>query len=597
MHTILGISAFYHDSAAALLIDGQLIAAAQEERFTRIKNDASFPGNAIDYVMHEAGISGKDIHEVVFYEKPFIKFERLLETYHAFAPKGFLSFIKAMPVWIKDKLYLKSNLKKALSLKGINSPVLFTEHHLSHAASAFYPSPFEEAAILTIDGVGEWATATIGYGCGNTINILRELHFPHSVGLLYSAFTYYCGFKVNSGEYKLMGLAPYASIKSEKVQSYIRLITDNLVSIHEDGSILLNMKYFNFATGLEMTCNKHWEKLFGIPRRKPESSICKEYIDLAYAIQHVTENIILRMAASAKKITGSKNLVLAGGVALNCVANSRIKSAGLFDNVWVQPAAGDAGGALGGAFASWHIYHLKERTVRGNDILSGALLGPSFTNTDVENLVRRLGAEAEYFADNELFRRVARLLAEGNSIGWFRGRMEFGPRALGNRSIIADPRNTEMQKKLNLEIKFRESFRPFAPAVLEEDASEYFMMTGTSPYMLFTEQVSDKYKLPLPDNYDELDYSDKLYTNRSLLQAITHVDFSARIQTVSKQTKPAFHSLIKAFKDLTGCGLLVNTSFNIRKEPIVCTPEDAYKCFMATGMNYLVIENYLFRKK
>ena len=597
MLAILGISAFYHDSAAALLIDGHIVAAAQEERFTRVKHDAGYPAHAIDYVLREAGLSGTDIREVVFYEKPFLKFERLLETYHAFAPAGFASFAKAMPVWIKDKLFLKSNLKKSLSKHDINAPIRFTEHHLSHAASAFFASPFDEAAILTIDGVGEWATTTIGTGAGNTITRHRELPFPHSAGLLYSAFTYYCGFRVNSGEYKLMGLAPYASAHSAQVQRFIDLIENNMACIHDDGSIWLNMEYFNFATGLEMTRNKRWQWLFGVPERNPESVITQEYIDLAMAIQQVTEKIVLRLAATARQVSGLSNLVMAGGVALNCVANAKIKAAGLFDHLWIQPAAGDAGGAVGAALSTWHIYHQKERIPLEDDAMSGAFLGPAFSNRDIENLIRKNNLHAQFYPNEELFAVTAKLLDEGRIVGWFQGRMEYGPRALGNRSIIADSRNADMQKKLNMEIKFRESFRPFAPAVLEEDASEYFGMDVPSPYMLLTAPVAEKYRLPLPDDYNTLDYAEKLYTRRSRLQAITHVDFSARVQTVSARTNPRFHALIKAFKSLTGCGVVVNTSFNVRSEPIVCTPDDAYRCFVNTGMDCLVMENYLFTSK
>ena len=597
MLAILGISAFYHDSAAALLIDGRLVAAAQEERFTRVKHDAGFPKHAVDYVLYEAGLSGINIDEVVFYEKPFLKFERLLETYHAFAPKGSISFTKAMPVWIKEKLFLKSKLKKYLSLHNIHAPLRFPEHHLSHAASAFFPSPFDEAAILTIDGVGEWATTTIGVGVGNTIIRHNELPFPHSIGLLYSAFTYYCGFRVNSGEYKLMGLAPYASVDSIRVQRYIHLITGNMLQIYDDGSPRLNMAYFSFATGLEMTHNKRWQKLLGLPKRDPESAITQEYIDLAMAIQHVTEMIVLRLAATAKHSSGSSNLVMAGGVALNCTSNAKIKLSGLFDRIWIQPAAGDAGGAVGAALSSWHIYHQQERKTSPTDCMAGAYLGPAFSNKDIKNLIRKNGIDARYYPDEEMFAVVARLLNDGKIIGWFQGRMEFGPRALGNRSIIADPRNTDMQKKLNMEIKFRESFRPFAPAVLEEDASEYFVMDTPSPYMLLTAPVANKYRYPLPNEYDRMDYSSKLYTHRSHFQAITHVDFSARVQTVSAASNPKFHALIKAFKSLTGCGMVVNTSFNVRSEPIVCTPDDAYRCFIHTGMDYLVMENYIFNSR
>lgn len=595
METILGISAFYHDSAAALLIDGKIVAAAQEERFTRIKHDASYPANAVGYALKEAGLQGKDIHLVVFYEKPFIKFERLLETYHAFAPKGFMSFAKAAPVWMKDKLFLKSNLQKALLQHGISCQVLFTEHHLSHAASAFYPSPFEEAAILTVDGVGEWATATICRGKGNTITTLRENHFPHSVGLLYSAFTYYCGFKVNDGEYKLMGLAPYATQGSARTQRYVQKITGELVDIREDGSILLNMDYFNYASGLEMTHNKRWQRLFGLPKRAPESAITSEYIDLAFAAQQVVEKIMLRLAATARQITGSPNLAIAGGVALNCVANAKIQTSGYFDRIWIQPAAGDAGGAIGAALSAWHIFRDMERKPAETDSMNGAYLGPEFSDKDIENLIRRENADAVFFPDDELYRHVARLLNEGHIIGWFQGRMEFGPRALGNRSIIADPRNKDMQKRLNMKIKFRESFRPFAPAVLEEDVSTCFELGVSSPYMLLTAPLAEKYRLPLPAGYDELPYFDKLYTPRSSFQAITHVDFSARVQSVSYRTNPRFHALLQVFKDLTGCGMLVNTSFNVRDEPIVCSPDDAYRCFMNTEMDGLVMGNYFFR--
>ncbi|GHU75674.1 hypothetical protein FACS189414_0350 [Bacteroidia bacterium] len=596
MVAILGISAFYHDSAAALLIDGQIVAAAQEERYTRIKHDPSYPEHAIREVLRIGGLSGSDISEVIFYEKPFLKFERLLETYHAFAPKGFSSFGKALPVWIKDKLYTKSNLQKRLTTQGINAPLLFTEHHLSHAASAFYPSPFEDAAILTIDGVGEWATATIAHGKEHTITVLKELYFPHSIGLLYSAFTYYCGFKVNSGEYKLMGLAPYASKQSPRVKHYVQLIKENIVDIRDDGSILLEMSFFDFATGLEMTCNKRWSQLFGIPKRESESEISQEYIDLSLAAQLITEEILLRLATTAQAMTCSPNLVMAGGVALNCVANAKLKTSGLFKNIWIQPAAGDAGGAVGATLSAWYIYHQQTRNPLDNDSMSGAYLGTDFSNKEIANFIRKKGIDATYYPEEELYAVIAGLLNEGHIIGLVRGSMEYGPRALGNRSIIADPRNIEMQKKLNMEIKFRETFRPFAPAVLEEDASEYFDMNFPSPYMLFTAQLSEKYKLPLPDGYEDLPYMDKLYTPRSRFQAITHVDFSARVQTVSTKTNPQFHALITAFKSLTGCCMVVNTSFNVRGEPIVCTPDDAYNCFLNTGMDCLVLENYIIRK-
>jgi len=596
MKAVLGISFNYHDSAAALIIDGKIVAAAQEERFTRLKHDDSFPRHAITYVMEEAGISGADISLVAFYEKPFIKFERLLETYHAFAPKGIVSFVKAIPVWIKEKLFMKQTLKEELIKMGIQAKLTFPEHHLSHAASAFYPSPFEKAAILTIDGVGEWATTTISIGDKENITLLRELHFPHSLGLLYSAFTYYCGFRVNSGEYKLMGLAPYRII-SGRTARYERLIKEYLIDIREDGSFLLNMKYFDFATGLKMTNNTNWEALFGIPPRIPESEVSQEYMDMAYAIQCVTEEIVLQLVSTAKELTGCSNLVMAGGVALNCVINGRIEKSGIFDNFWIQPAAGDAGGALGAALATWFIYLNEKRTCEFPDGMSGAYLGPSFSEKEIQNVIRKTNAVAVRLDKIQLYPRVANLLNDGMIVGWFQGRMEFGPRSLGNRSILADPRNTGMQKKLNLEIKYRESFRPFAPCVPEEEMCRYFDLNKPSPYMLKIAEVNKVQCISLSSNYERLYYLERLYTERSYLQAITHVDFTVRVQTVSKETNPSFHALHVAFKDLTGCSVLVNTSFNVRGEPIVCTPEDAYRCFMNTGMDYLVLGNWLFAKK
>lgn len=592
---IIGISAYYHDSAATLLIDGQIIAAAQEERFTRKKHDSSFPVHAIRYVLEEAGLKGADIHYVAFYEKPFIKFERLLETYHVFAPKGIRSFVKAIPVWIKEKLYMKRILRDELVKLQITADILFPEHHLSHAASAFYPSPFREAAIVTVDGVGEWATTTICKGEGDRITLLRELNFPHSLGLLYSAFTYYCGFRVNSGEYKLMGLAPYG-IVSEKTDRYIKLIKENLVDIREDGSFLLNMKYFDYATGLKMTNNKAWEKLFGFLPRKSESDLTQEYMDMAYAIQKVTEEILLKLVSTARSLTGCTNLVMAGGVALNCVANGLIEKKRIFDEFWIQPAAGDAGGSLGAALAVWHIYLGKNRNYAYPDAMSGSFLGPSFSDKQVLNTIRNSHAVGKKLSDDVLYKETARLLDNGMIVGWFQGRMEFGPRALGGRSILADPRNRQMQKKLNLEIKFRESFRPFAPSVLKEDVAEYFDPPSASPYMLKVAEVNAKCREELPDNYASLPYLEKLYCERSFLQAITHVDFTARVQTVSMDTNPRYHKLLTTFRELTGCSVLVNTSFNVRGEPIVCTPEDAYRCFMSTGMDYLVINNRLFSK-
>lgn len=595
MKALIGLSAFYHDSAAVLLIDGRIVAAAQEERFTRKKHDASFPAYALAYVLNEAGLKGSDISLVAFYEKPFIKFERLLETYHAFAPRGFQSFVKAIPLWIKEKLYMKRILKEELAKQGIRAEIVFPEHHLSHAASAFYPSPYERAAILTVDGVGEWATTTISRGEGGNITLLRELQFPHSLGLLYSAFTYYCGFRVNSGEYKLMGLAPYGQL-SERTFRYIALIKDTLVDIREDGSFLLNMDYFGYATGLKMTRNRRWESLFGLPSRLPESELSQVYMDLAYAVQHVTEEILLKLSATARQLTGWENLAMAGGVALNCVANAKVRRSGGFDSYFIQPAAGDAGGALGAALAAWHIFLGEKRTCEEPDSLSGAYLGPSFSDKDIRNMIRNTGAVAEQLDDRDLYDRVAALLSQGSIVGWFQGRMEFGPRALGNRSILADARNAEMQKRLNLQIKYRESFRPFAPSVLEEDVGRYFEPAAPSPYMLLVAEVRPECRLPVPEGYESLPYREKLYRLRSVLQAVTHVDFTARVQTVTAQSNPRFHALLKAFKKQTSCGVLVNTSFNVRGEPIVCTPEEAYACFMSTGMDYLVIENRLFDK-
>jgi carbamoyltransferase len=597
---VLGISAFYHDSASAIIVNGKIIAAAQEERFSRIKHDASFPVHAIKYVLDESGIDPVDLQCIVFYDKPFIKFERLLETYHAFVPVGLGSFINAIPVWIKEKLFMKSFLRKQLKKISIPGqiPLLFPEHHLSHAASAFYPSPFNEAAILTIDGVGEWATTTIGSGTGNNITLLKELHFPHSLGLLYSTFTYYCGFKVNSGEYKLMGLAPYGINGSERVENYKSIILNELIDVRPDGSLLLNMKHFNFATGLTM-CDEHeWLKLFGIPLRKEESEISQPYMDIALAIQQVTDDIVLKLAKTAKELTQSKNLVMAGGVALNCVSNGKIYESGLFENIWIQPAAGDAGGAIGSALAAWYQYLNKERVVELPDSMNGSYLGPSYNDKDIEKLMVRFNLKATYFKNfDDLAVKLAVLINEGKVIGWFQGRMEFGPRALGNRSILGDARNSEMQKKMNLKIKYRESFRPFAPAILEEDVSEYCGYKAVSPYMLLVLPVNSKRRNVLPVNYDKENLSTRLYFKRSDVPAITHIDFSARVQTVNKATNERFYKLLSEFKQLTGYGILINTSFNVRGEPIVCTPEDALRCFMNTEIDYLVINNYLFAKE
>jgi carbamoyltransferase len=598
-NVILGISAFYHDSAAAIVVNGQVIAAAQEERFSRKKHDAGFPTQAIAFVLGESGIPFSELDAIIFYEKPLIKFERLLETYHAFAPKGFKSFVTAIPLWVKEKLFMKRMLKDELSKFGkLPCSISFSEHHLSHAASAFYPSPFDEAAILTIDGVGEWATSTLGIGRKHKITILKELHFPHSVGLLYSAFTSYIGFRVNSGEYKLMGLAPFGVKDSTQVFEYEEKIRKYLVDVKVDGSILLNMDYFDFATGLQM-CNVHkWEKLFGIPPRNPESEITQDYMNLALAIQQVTEDIMLRMARHAKAITGSENLVLAGGVALNCVANGKLLKTGLFKEIWVQPASGDAGGALGAALAQWHIGFERERTPQKPDAMNGALLGPEYSDKDIQKAIKKFGAKATFFSDfDDVTVETASLLGNGKIVGWFQGRMEYGPRALGNRSILGDARNPEMQKKLNLSIKYREGFRPFAPIVLEEKVSEYFDLDRPSPYMLIVAPVkSSRCTISTTDGIGE-PILKRLYRQRSDIPAVTHIDNSARIQTVSSTTNSLFYRLLSEFDNQNNCAVLVNTSFNVRGEPIVCSPEDAYRCFMSTEMDCLVIGNYIFRKE
>ena len=595
---ILGISAFYHDSAAVLLLDGEVAAAAQEERFTRIKHDAAFPHHAAKFVLAEAGLDLADLSAVAFYDKPYLKFERLLETYNGFAPRGLKSFLSSIPVWIKEKLFMRKMLNEELARLGEGRPkLLFPEHHLSHAASAFYPSPFEEAAILTVDGVGEWATTTICKGSGKDIEILKELHFPHSLGLLYSAFTAFCGFKVNSGEYKLMGLAPYGNPGAARVEQWKRAILDELIDLRADGSLLLNMDYFNYATGLTMCVNERWEALFGIPARPAESDITQPYMDLALAIQQVTEDIVFLLAETARDLTGCDNLVMAGGVALNCVANGKLLRRGTFRDIWIQPAAGDAGGALGAALAARHIWQGVERTPEPGDAMQGAYLGPEFGASDVRRLMRRHDAPARHFDDfGALASETARLLAEGNAIGWFQGRMEYGPRALGNRSILGDPRHPEMQKKLNLKIKYREGFRPFAPSVMEEELRTWFDLDRPSPYMLIVAPVAEAQCSPLPEGYDAMPMYDRLYVQRSTIPAVTHVDYSARIQSVSRATNPRYWGLIDAFNREQGCGLVVNTSFNVRGEPIVCTPEDAYACFMRTEMDYLVVGDFLFAK-
>lgn len=597
---ILGISAYYHDSAAALIIDGEIIAAAHEERFTRKKQDSDFPLEACKYVLAEAGLEYKDLTAVAFYDKPFLKFERLLETYHAFAPKGLVSFFQAIPVWIKEKMFMKKMLRDELAKLGKGKvPLLFPEHHLSHAASAFYPSPYEEAAILTIDGVGEWATSTISHGKGKDITILRELHFPHSVGLLYSAFTYYTGFLVNSGEYKLMGLAPYGNPSATQTQEFIDKILNDLIDVREDGSILLNMDYFTFATRLRMCDDKKWTQLFGIPPRKAEAeTIDQAYMNMALAIQRVTEQIMFKMAKTAKELTGAKYLVMAGGVALNSVANGKLVASGLFEDIWVQPAAGDAGGALGAAYTAWHIWKGEKRTVTATpDAMKGAYLGPQYTDKDTENMIRKYGIKAHYYPDfEELIKVSAHKIATGNVLGWFQGRMEYGPRALGNRSILGDARNPEMQKKLNLKIKYREGFRPFAPTVMEEEVQTFFELDRPSPYMLMVIPVKKERWNSVPEGYHDLPLYDRLYHLRSDVPSITHIDYSARIQSVHKDTNPRYWKLINEFKNQTGYGVVVNTSFNVRGEPIVCTPEDGFRCFMGTEMDYLVIGNYFFSK-
>ena len=581
---ILGISCYYHDSAAAILLDGIIVAAAQEERFTRIKHDQEFPHNAIEYCLKTANCTIDDIQIVAFYDKPFLKFERLLESYLAYAPFGLKSAWKGLPIWIKEKLWISDRIKSELKYEG---KLLFPEHHQSHAASAFFPSPFKESAILTMDGVGEWTTSSISHGVNNKINLIAEQKFPHSIGLLYSAFTYFTGFKVNSGEYKLMGLAPYGS------PVYADLIYEHLIDLKSDGSFSMNQQYFNYTSGLTMT-NKKFANLFGGPPRKAESAITQREMDLAASIQQVTEEIVFRSAIHAKKLTGSRNLCLAGGVALNCVSNGKLKQCNEFDSIWVQPSSGDAGGALGAALFAWFQYSDMERNPDISDNMSGAYLGPEWTNTEIESWVCREKLPAQFLDNDKLIQMTADYLSKGRVVGWFQDRMEFGPRALGNRSILGDPRSEEMQKVLNLKIKFRESFRPFAPSVLEEKVSEYFDFEGVSPYMLMVASVK-KNRL---HNLDEQKVGfDKLYQKRSELPAITHVDNSARIQTVSKKTNPKYHALISEFEKLTGCPVLINTSFNVRGEPIVCTPEDAYKCFMRTNMDVLVVGNHVFLKE
>ena len=597
---ILGISAYYHDSAAALLKDGDLVAAVQQERFSRKKHDARFPAESISYCLETENLRLQELDRIIFYDKPLIKFERLLETYMSYAPNGFRSFVAAMPVWLKEKLYLKSVLKNELAhLAGCKAkdlpPLLFAEHHQSHAASAFYFSPFQRAAVLCLDGVGEWATTSTWLGDGANLDPLWEIDFPHSLGLLYSAFTYFTGFKVNSGEYKLMGLAPYGSPK------YVDLILDKLIDLKSDGTFHLDMQYFNYCTGLTMT-NSRFDALFGGPPRKPESELSQREMDIAASIQAVTEEVVLRLANTLHEETGEKNLCLAGGVALNCVANGRLLREGPYENIWIQPAAGDAGGAIGAAAVAWHGYDQQPRDMNAHcgpaaDRMRGSYLGPAYTTGQIRAALDAVGARYTILDDDALLARTARLLSEENVIGWFQGRMEFGPRALGGRSIIGDPRSSKMQSIMNLKIKFRESFRPFAPSVLWERVTDYFDQDTPSPYMLLVAPVRERLRLDLTDEQQALFGIEKLKLKRSELPAITHVDYSARVQTVHHETNPRFHELLQAFERLTDCGVLVNTSFNVRGEPVVCTPTDAYRCFMRTEMDYLVLENVFLDKK
>ena len=594
MKSILGISAYYHDSAAAILVDGKILAAAQEERFTRKKHDSSYPYNAVEFVLKKTNLKLADIDHVIFYEKPFLKFERLLETYTAFAPKGFKQFSKAMPLWLKEKLFQKKLLFNELKQHDSNfndqNKLFFSDHHLSHASSAFFPSPFDEAIILTADGVGEWATTTVAIGKGNNLEIKKEIHFPHSLGLLYSAFTYYTGFKVNSGEYKLMGLAPYGK------PIYYDKIINNLVDIKKDGSFWLDQNYFNFATGLTMT-NDKFHQLFGQKPRNPKNENLTEFhMDIAASIQKVTEDIMIKLARSIKEEYNLPNLCLAGGVALNCVANGKILKEKIFDNIWVQPAAGDAGGSLGAALALWHLELKEPRHVNPNDDMFGSYLGPEFSNSYIQKSLNDVGANFKTYSEEEFIEKVSDALAEGKAIGWFQGRMEFGPRALGARSILADPRSNKMQKNLNLKVKYRESFRPFAPSILREDVSNWFDINVESPYMLLVADIVKDKQIKMTETEKNLFGIDKLNIQRSEIPAVTHVDYSARIQTVTKKNNKLYYDLIFKFKEKTGCPILVNTSFNVRGEPIVNTPIDAFKCFMGTELDVLAIGNCFLEK-
>ncbi|MFL5108625.1 MAG: carbamoyltransferase [Xanthobacteraceae bacterium] len=592
---ILGLSAFYHDSAAALVRDGEVVAAAQEERFSRKRHDSDFPAHAVDYCLAAGGITVRDLDHIVFYDKPFLKFERLLETYLAFAPRGFRSFAKAIPVWSREKLFQKDILRDELSRRmsdvDIESKLMFTEHHQAHAASAFYPSPFRSAAILTMDGVGEWTTTSVGFGEEKALSIHREIHFPHSLGLLYSAFTYYLGFKVNSGEYKVMGLAPYGEPK------YASLIRDHLIDIKPDGSFNLDLRYFDYCTALRMT-NEKFDTLMGGPPRKPEEWLTQRHMDIAASIQSVTEDAVAQLVDSVVARFGTRDLCLAGGVALNCVANGKVLRSGKVDRLWIQPAAGDAGGALGAALAAYHLYLDKPRLSHNSlDGMSGSLLGPEFAQGEIEGRLRAAGARYEVLAEDAIIDETAQALVAQKAIGWFQGRMEFGPRALGSRSILGDPRAPDMQKRLNLKIKYRESFRPFAPSVRHEDVAEWFELDEASPYMLLVADVAEKHRVAVTDEQKALFGIDKLNVPRSTIPAVTHVDYSARVQTVHRDTNPRFHQLLSKFRDMTGCPVLVNTSFNVRGEPIVCTPEDAFRCFMGTELDVLAIGNCMLRKE
>lgn len=590
---ILGISCFYHDSAAALLINGEIVAAAQEERFTRKKHDANFPTHAIEFCLKQAGIKPEDVDLIAFYEKPFLKFERLIETYIAFAPQGFRSFVQSMGLWLKEKLFQRSILIKTLTAQGFQGPwdkkILFTEHHQSHAASAFFPSPFQEAAVLTMDGVGEWATTSLSHGRGNQLKMLQEIHFPHSLGLLYSAFTYYTGFKVNSGEYKVMGLAPYGE------PTYVQKIYDHLIDVKADGSFCLDMSYFNYCAGFTMT-NKKFDALFGGPPRTPEMKLTQREMDLAKSIQVVCEEIVLKLCKQALKTTGSKNLCLAGGVALNCVANGRVLRELDLENIWIQPAAGDAGGALGAALMAEYHFLRKDRTPKSHDAMKGSYLGPSFSASEIQKTLDAAGARYEKLSDQEIIQRTSQALSEEKAIGWFQGRMEYGPRALGNRSILGDPRSAKMQKTLNLKVKYRESFRPFAPSVLHSHVQDWFEIEKTSPYMLLVADLKKNLQIPMTEEQKKLFGIEKLNIPRSKIPAVTHVDYSARIQTVHPETNERYHALIQEFYKNTGCPVVVNTSFNVRGEPIVCTPHDAFRCFMGTGIEVLVVENFWLEK-